>query len=110
MSNNQSNNAAEMNNKMQALQQQLAQLEIEGSSGGDMVKIVLNGRFEAKKVEIDPSLLTQPQVLCDLIASAITATARKVEVAAHNIMLKSFQESKLPENILNKIMPDTQNK
>ena len=107
---NQSNKAAEMQQKMQALQQQLAQLEIEGAAGGEMVKVILNGQHEAKKVEIDPSLLTQPQVLCDLIASAITAATRKANVVVQNIMLRSFQESKLPENILKQIIPDTQSK
>jgi len=77
---------------MSGIQDKLSSLEIEGSAGGDMVKVVMNGRYEAKRTIIDPSLLNQPvQVLCDLVTSAVTDAAHKVESAAQSEMLKLFQ-------------------
>lgn len=116
--NNNANNiqskTIEMQNKMVAIQKKLALLEIEGNAGGGMVTITLNGRYEAKKVVIDPSLLTQPmQILCDLVASAITDTTRKVEAAVQNEMLKSLQDFKLPNvggDPLKQATTDTQSK
>lgn len=88
----------EIQNKVSEIQKKLAALEIEGSAGGDMVKVILNGRYEARKVIIDPSLVNQPlQILCDLVASAITDATRKVESAAQAEMLKLFQGVDLPK-------------
>ena len=42
-----------MQKKMEEAQKKLAESEVTGSSGGGMVKVTLNGKFEAKKVEID---------------------------------------------------------
>lgn len=77
----------------------LASIEVEGTAGIENygVKISLNGRHEATRVIIDPQLLTQPaQVLCDLIASAITDASHKAEVAIQTQMLGLFKNFKLP--------------
>jgi DNA-binding YbaB/EbfC family protein len=81
--------SAEIQNKMKAIKEKLSSIEVEGESGGGMVKVILNGHYEAKQTIIDPSLLTQPiQILCDLVASAITDATRKVESAVQAEMLK----------------------
>jgi nucleoid-associated protein EbfC len=86
------NNPIEIQEKMNAIRSKLSSIEVEGSSGGDMVKIVLNGHYEAKQTIIDPSLLTQPvQILCDLVSSAVTDATRKVESAVQGEMLKLLQ-------------------
>ena len=47
---------------------------------GSKVKVVLNGRHEARRVEIDDSLLSEERtVLEDLIAAAINDAVRRVE-------------------------------
>lgn len=51
-----------MQKKMEEAQEKLAQQEITGTSGGGLVKITLNGKFEAKKIEIDKSLLVPEEV------------------------------------------------
>ena len=61
-----------MQKKMEEAQAKLAEQELTGTSGGGMVKITLNGKFEMKKVEIDKSMLEEEDVsiLEDMIAAA----------------------------------------
>ncbi len=82
--------AAEIQNQMVTVQKTLSTMEIEGSAGIENlnVKVYLNGRHEATRVVIDPNLLTQPiQVLCDLVASAITDASHKVEAEIQSKMM-----------------------
>jgi nucleoid-associated protein EbfC len=72
--------AQQMQENMQKAQAELASLEVTGESGAGMVKIVLNGRHEAKKVTIEPKLLGEDrEMLEDLVAAAVTDAARKIE-------------------------------
>lgn len=70
-----------MQKKMEEAQEKLAQQEITGTSGGGLVKITLNGKFEAKKIEIDKSLLVPEEVdiLEDLILAAYNEAHTKVD-------------------------------
>jgi DNA-binding YbaB/EbfC family protein len=91
------NKSIEIQDRMSAVQKNLVTIEVEGNAGGDMVKITLNGHYEAKKVIIDPTLLTQPiQILSDLVAAAITDATRKVEAAVQNEMLSLFKGIDIP--------------
>lgn len=90
-------NSHEIQNSMQEIQKKLLAIAVEGQAGIDnfTVKITLNGRHEATQVVIDPNLLQQPaQVLCDLVAAAITDAAHKTEMAVQNEMMKLFQGAK----------------
>jgi nucleoid-associated protein EbfC len=72
--------AQQMQERMQALQTELAQLEVTGESGAGLVKVTLNGRHEARRVQIDPSIAAEDlAVLEDLIAAAINDAVRRVE-------------------------------
>jgi hypothetical protein len=65
---------------MQKAQAELANLEVTGESGAGMVKVVLNGRHEARKVTIEPKLVAEElEMLEDLVAAAINDAARKIE-------------------------------
>ena len=70
-----------MQKKMEEAQEKLAQTEVTGSSGGGMVKITLNGKFTAKKIEIDDSLinLEEKDILEDLIIAAFNDAQSKVD-------------------------------
>ena len=62
------------------MEKELVNLEVTGESGAGMVKVVLNGRHEAKKVTIEPKLLSEDlEMLEDLVAAAINDAARKIE-------------------------------
>ncbi len=70
-----------MQKKMEEAQKKLAETEVTGTSGGGMVKITLNGKFEAKKVEIDKSLVNaeEKDILEDLIVAAFNDAQGKVD-------------------------------
>ncbi|MBX6419947.1 MAG: YbaB/EbfC family nucleoid-associated protein [Nevskia sp.] len=65
---------------MKRLQAELAAAEITGEAGAGMVKITINGRHEARRVEIAPEALQESKdFLEDLIAAAINDAAQKLE-------------------------------
>ncbi len=72
--------AQKMQENLQKAQQEISQLEVTGESGGGLVRVVLTGRYEARRVSIDDSLLKDDKdMLEDLVAAAINDAARKVE-------------------------------
>ena len=72
--------AQQMQENMQKAQAELQNLEVTGESGAGMVKVVLNGRHEAKKVTIEPKLVAEDlEMLEDLVAAAINDASRKIE-------------------------------
>jgi DNA-binding YbaB/EbfC family protein len=72
--------AQQMQENMQKAQAELSNLEVTGESGAGMVKVVLNGRHEAKKVIIERKLVSEDlEMLEDLVAAAINDAARKIE-------------------------------
>jgi nucleoid-associated protein EbfC len=72
--------AQQMQENMQKAQAELAQLEVAGESGAGMVKVLINGRHEAKKVTIEPKLMSEDiGLLEDLVVAAINDAARKLE-------------------------------
>ena len=71
--------AQQMQETMQKAQAELADLEVTGESGAGMVKIVLNGRHEAKKVTIEPKLVGEDLgLLEDLVVAAVNDAVRKI--------------------------------
>ena len=79
--------AQQMQERMQALQAELAQLEVVGEAGAGMVKVTLNGRHEARRVQIDPSIANEDlAVLEDLIAAAINDAVHRAERAQQEKM------------------------
>jgi len=73
--------AQQMQAKMAELQEQLANTEVMGSSGGGMVQVTLSGKAEARRVTIDPSLMgaEDKEVLEDLLVAAFNDAKAKVE-------------------------------
>ncbi|WP_233580227.1 YbaB/EbfC family nucleoid-associated protein [Luteimonas sp. 100069] len=71
--------AQKMQENMQRVQQELASLEVEGSAGGGMVAVTLTGNKECRKVRIDPSVLSDPEMTEDLIAAAFNDASNKID-------------------------------
>ena len=72
--------AQKMQEDMQKAQEKLANTEVSGESGAGMIKIVMTGRHDVKRVWIDPDLLKDDkEILEDLIAAAVNDGVRKVE-------------------------------
>jgi hypothetical protein len=82
--------AQQMQTKMAELQEQLAGLEVSGSSGGGMVQVTMSGKGELRGVKIDPSLANPDdvEVLEDLIMAAANDAKSKVEVLVQEEMQK----------------------
>jgi len=79
--------AQQMQENMQKAQQEIAEMEIEGVSGGGLVKVVMNGRHELLKVAIDDSLVGDDKdMLEDLVAAAVNDATHKLEVASKDKM------------------------
>lgn len=74
--------AQQMQEKMQQAQEELAGKEVEGESGAGMVKVLMNGRHDVRKVTLDGSLMTEDkEILEDLLAAAVNDAVRKVEAS-----------------------------
>lgn len=73
--------AKEMQAKMEAMQEEIAQMEAVGQAVGGAVKVTLSGKFEMKKLEIDPSLFKEDdvEILEDLILAAHNDAKTKIE-------------------------------
>lgn len=72
--------AQKMKSDFENAQQELANMEIIGESGGGMVKVIMTGRHDVQRVEIDPALIAEDkEMLEDLVAAAINDAVRKVE-------------------------------
>jgi len=75
--------AQEMQQKMAEIQDKMEELEVEGVSGGGMVKVTINGKGEAKKVVIDPEIVDPADVemMEDLVVAAFNDAKVKTEAA-----------------------------
>src|SRR5919197_2536938 len=73
--------AAELKSKMEAMQAELEQIEVEGSSGGGLVTVKLSGKGEMKSVKIDDGLFkpSEKEIVEDLIVAAHADARRKAE-------------------------------
>jgi DNA-binding YbaB/EbfC family protein len=80
--------AAQLKSKMEAMQAELNELEVEGISGGGLVTVKLSGKGELKGVKIDPSLVKpeEAEVLEDLIVAAHADGRRKAEALLQDKM------------------------
>jgi DNA-binding YbaB/EbfC family protein len=80
--------AAQLQSKMQAMQDELAQVEVEGISGGGLVSVRMTAKMEVKAIKIDPSLIKadEGEILEDLLVTALGDARRKAEAAMQEKM------------------------
>ena len=79
--------AQQMQENLKRVQDQLAQVEVEGQSGAGLVKVVVTCRNELKRVSIDPSLLAEDKdMLEDLVAAAFNDAVRRAESVSQEKM------------------------
>ncbi|MCG6869394.1 MAG: YbaB/EbfC family nucleoid-associated protein [Gammaproteobacteria bacterium] len=72
--------AQKMQSEMARAQEELARAEITGQAGGGLVSVVMNGKYEVRRISVDDSLLQDDKdMLEDLIAAAINDAVHKVE-------------------------------
>jgi hypothetical protein len=85
---------------MQKMQAKLAEMEVEGVAGAGMVKVVMTGKHDVRRVTIDPSLLSgsddDKEMLEDLIAAAVNDAVRKIEETVQEKMASATAGLPLP--------------
>jgi DNA-binding YbaB/EbfC family protein len=86
-----------MQENLQKAQNKLAEMEVEGVSGAGMVKVIMTGKHDVKRVSIDPSLMgDDKEMLEDLIAAAVNDAVRKVDSATQEMMANVTAGMPLP--------------
>jgi nucleoid-associated protein EbfC len=72
--------AQQMQENMRRMQEQLANLEVEGQAGAGLVKVQMTCKYEVKRVSIDPTLIGDDrEMLEDLVAAAFNDALHRVE-------------------------------
>jgi hypothetical protein len=72
--------AQQMQANMQKMQEEVANMEVTGQAGGGMVSVIMTGKHDIKRVNIDDSLMgDDKEMLEDLIAAAVNDAVRQVE-------------------------------
>jgi DNA-binding YbaB/EbfC family protein len=85
---------------MQKAQAEIANLEVTGESGGGMVKVVMSGRHEVKRVQIEPSVIGDDrEMLEDLIAAAINDAVHRLESASQAKLSAAMGGLSLPPGV-----------
>jgi hypothetical protein len=91
----------EMQARVQQMQEELAGMEIDGQSGGGLVKVTLTGKGDLKKVRIDPSLVKpeEAEILEDLIVAAVADAKGKLDVKLQTKMQEMAGGLPLPPGL-----------
>jgi DNA-binding YbaB/EbfC family protein len=94
--------AAQLQSKMQAMQEELGNIEVEGISGGGMVSVRMTAKMEVKALKIDPSLLKpeEREIVEDLVVTALNDAKRKAETAMQEKMQSLAGGLGLPPGML----------
>ncbi len=81
--------AQQMQSKMQQMQEDMANAEVKGEAGAGLVSVIMTGRHDVKRVQIDQSLLSEDkEMLEDLLAAAVNDAVRKIETQNRDQMAK----------------------
>jgi len=92
-----------MQQEMQKIKAELEQKTAEGSSGGDMVKVLISGNHEIRKLDISPEVIdpNDKEMLQDLIIAAINDGMRKASEMVQQEMSKLTGGINIPGMNLN---------
>jgi DNA-binding YbaB/EbfC family protein len=90
--------AQEMQARMAKIQEELGQKTVEGSAGGGMVQVTVNGQFNLVAVKIEPSVInsSEKEMLEDLVLAAVNDGMRKARDLVSTEMSKLTGGLKIP--------------
>ncbi len=93
--------AQAMQEKMQAVQEDLERLEVQGASGGGMIAVTMTAKGQLKAITIDPSLMNpdEKEILEDLIVAAMNDARGKAERAMQSRMEEVTKGLPLPPGL-----------
>jgi DNA-binding YbaB/EbfC family protein len=94
--------AREMQDKMKAMQDELARRHVSADAGGGMVEATVNGRLELVKLKIDKSRVdpNDTEMLEDLVVAAVSAAQAKAAEMVQDEMQKMAGDLGLPPGML----------
>ncbi|MFD2098096.1 YbaB/EbfC family nucleoid-associated protein [Corallincola platygyrae] len=89
--------AQQMQDRMQKLQEEIANMEVTGESGAGLVKVTMTGSHSVRRVEIDESLMEDDKEMVeDLVAAAVNDAVRRIEETNKTKMAEVTGGMKLP--------------
>jgi DNA-binding YbaB/EbfC family protein len=92
--------AQAMQANMQKVQAEIGNIEVSGESGGGMVKVIMTGKHEVKRVQIEPAVVGEDrEMLEDLVAAAINDAVHKVEAQVSEKMAAVTAGMQLPPGL-----------
>ena len=99
--------AQDMQKKMEALQAELAELEVTGTSGGGLVEVTMSCKGVVKSLNVDPSLITpdDAEVMEDLIVAAMNDARQKADAKMAEESQKAMSDMGIPPGALGGGLP-----
>jgi nucleoid-associated protein EbfC len=89
--------AQAMQSNMEKAQAEIAAIEVVGESGGGMVKVIMTGKHEVRRVQIEPQVAGEDrEMLEDLLAAAFNDATHKVEQRTQEKMSGLMAGMQLP--------------
>lgn len=78
--------AQQVQENLKKAQEELAELEVTGEAGGGLVKVEMNGRHEVRRVNIDPEVADDREMIEDLMAAAVNDAVKRIQEATQERM------------------------
>ena len=78
--------AQKMQQEMQKAQEELTKMEVTGEAAGGLVRVTMTGKHAVRRVEIDPSLLDDREMLEDIVTAAINDAVNRIASTAQERM------------------------
>jgi DNA-binding YbaB/EbfC family protein len=90
--------AQQVQETMQKAQEELASTELEGQAGAGMVRVIMTGRYDVRRVFIDDAVMEEGrEMLEDLLAAAVNDAVKKVESHSQQAMSGLASGFKMPD-------------
>lgn len=78
--------AQKVQEDLKKAQAEMAEMEITGEAGGGLVKVMMNGQYEVRKVSIDPDTGDDREMIEDLVAAAVNDAVNRIQSAMQERM------------------------
>ena len=78
--------AQKMQQEMQKAQEELARLEVTGEAGGGLVRVTMNGKHAVRRIQIDPTLKDDLEMLEDIVTAAVNDAVNRVATTSQERM------------------------
>ncbi len=88
--------AQKMQEEMQKTQEELARMEVSAEAGGGLVKVIMTGKHAVRRIQIDPSLLDDREMLEDIVTAAVNDAVNRVAATMQERMSEMTAGIPLP--------------